>query len=716
MVVLSEATVGGSFMNFRLRIRQYIFVLCGLFLVLLIPRSSSAKDQKLLRLFVEPLGTSSSVRSNSATALECRLGYSASRLLEGHLRLELFDQKERIGIVQVNDLVLSGGDYEFTAMLPPLNYDNKSIEIRPTFVEDGRPIVMDAVSLIFPSSRQRGMVAMFVVDDPSFKTATQKNLRSILSPNRFNPLRGVSVSESDTLNFYAAHYEATEVPISAIRFCSADIVVICNASLGRLREKQLAAMEEWVQAGGVACIVPDGVLNVEHLSFLDRLTNVAKRGREPFIAKDDGLLGRDFEKPGYEINEFGLGRVAVISPELDLSSLTVPEIAALNGFMWRIRAWHLGPMSKGTWPRWVGDDGYQHQKIPAISGMIRRGLPSGVQVIPIGVVGALLVLYVLVIGPGDYFVLGLFRLRKFTWFVFPLVTLAFTLFTVWLSHHYMGGVDPGKPLIFVDVVEGNKVARSSEFCLIFSASQRQVTRKFTNAIATPLDKDDFVILQGSVIDSRDTGRNITSYSGRFPSNYQMDQSIEQWSPQLNRVFRIAPSVQLPAFDWDFYKPQIGQSFSAGLAQRVRTGFGPNTSAILFHGEQVIPLMDGSVGPLFADEYVDDPYGFRQWMANGQRPRVNVLHEMCVRSPVQWFKAVSQVSPTGADNFEDMTLLDSTDNRQWLLVVITEDKDAIRIYRRLYKVGDAAPAEPPGRPVPMMPGMRFLVPNRNVRGN
>jgi hypothetical protein len=48
-----------------------------------------------------------------------------------------------------------------------------------------------------------------------------------------------------------------------------------------------------------------------------------------------------------------------------------------------------------------------------------------------------------------------------------------------------------------------------------------------------------------------------------------------------------------------------------------------------------------------------------------------------------FTIVSQISPTGADNFEDLTVLDTTDPRQWLVVVVVREGEDYLIYRRLY---------------------------------
>lgn len=698
MVVFPKKAGGSSHLSIRVlfgnRIQWCVVVSM---LLLSMSRAVLADEPATLALTIVPSGNSSSVRSTSPASLTCKLEYSSQRLLEGHLRLELYDRKERVGVVRVDDLVLSGGDYEFDMMLPPFKAPStKFVEIRATFVAENREISLEAVNLVASNDQQRGMVAMFVVDDPTDKNSTaQKGLKSVLDPNRFNPYRTANL-EYDLLYFYPARYEVGDVPISPLRYCSVDLVVVCEETLGKLREKQLNAMALWVQAGGVACIVADGRLSAEHLSFLNEVSGVSTReGLSPFIAKSDGLIDRDFGEQGYESYSYGLGRVAIISPTLELEKLTDIEIGPLNAFAWRMRSRNSEVLSGQSWLTNT-QSGYRQQKIPAIGKLVRRAMPADVRIIPFGVVGSLLVLYVLAIGPGDYCLLGLMKLRKLTWIVFPLVTLAFTMFTIWMSHHYMGSGAPGKPVVFIDIVQGNTVARTSEFSLIFSGSQQQVVQEIDNAIATAINQHDFAFSNDPTVNNRPTTGNITSFSGRFPTRYRMVQSVEQWSPQLNRVFRIAPDVKLPKFDWDAEPPTTAEALTSSvymtaLEKRITDAFGSDASAFLFAGDQIKHFKHGRIGTLFDDEQYDQldyRFSMADYLPSGQRRRINVLHEACVRSPVQWFDTVSQVSPTGADNFEDLTLLDASDPNQVLLVVITEGDDGYKIYRRLYDSGNA----------------------------
>ena len=715
--------MNGSFKFIPSSSMQYLILTS---VMLLMPTISSGQDRSLLAFSVRNLA--SSIRSNSPVSLECKLEYTQQRLLEGHLKLDLFDVRERVGTVQIDDIVLSGGDYEFNAILPPFTPpSSKAIDLYPTFITANEEIKMEPIVLIVSGSMQRGTLGMFIIDT-STKSPAQSALENAIKPNRFNFYSDWTQQQRDTIlgatriDFYQARYDYADVPVSALRYCVADLVAICDETFGKLREKQMAAMEQWIKAGGCAAIIPDGQLSAEHLAFLNRLADIESRqGVAPFIVNDAGNLDdREFATPGYELYHCGLGRVAIISPTVDLDALTDAEIGPLNGFLWRIRAKYPEVLDGETWrlkkkrqqqvPQYRGQpipdgndlelyESYTHARIPAIHGMMRRTMPEDVKIIPFGIVGGLLVLYVLAIGPGDYFLLGLFKLRKLTWIVFPIVTLAFTLFTVWLSHHYMGSGDEGKPVVFVDVIKGNQVARTSRFSLIFSGSQKRIVEEIDGAIATGLNQHAFggydPAFSGRGMPNETGTYSMPRYAGRFPTQYRMIQQVGQWSPQLNRTFRIAPKIQLPNFDWDnpgidgrLPRAQQTQAITE-LGKRIKKSFGRDASVFLFGRNKIHQIINGKLGRLFNDEQISRGYGYDP-IEPGQRQPANVLYEACARSPIRLFDVMYQISPTGAENFEDLTLLDETDEKQWLLVVITEEADGFKVYRRLYNEDEKTP--------------------------
>src|ERR1019366_9218593 len=81
--------------------------------------------------------------------------------------------------------------------------------------------------------------------------------------------------------------------------------------------------------------------------------------------------------------------------------------------------------------------------------LLNRLMPQTVRLIPFSALIGILVLFVLLIGPADYFLLGAFRRRKFTWILFPATSIVFTAATVLMANHFLGLHDQRRSLFVV---------------------------------------------------------------------------------------------------------------------------------------------------------------------------------------------------------------------------------------------------------------------------
>jgi hypothetical protein len=83
------------------------------------------------------------------------------------------------------------------------------------------------------------------------------------------------------------------------------------------------------------------------------------------------------------------------------------------------------PLSKAEEPS--GDAALMHNRYNDLSGQLRSALDvfTGVRTIPFWIVASIIIFYILLIGPGDYFFLRKFTRRMtWTWLSFPLIVLA----------------------------------------------------------------------------------------------------------------------------------------------------------------------------------------------------------------------------------------------------------------------------------------------------
>jgi hypothetical protein len=164
-----------------------------------------------------------------------------------------------------------------------------------------------------------------------------------------------------------------------------------------------------------------------------------------------------------------------------------------------------------------------------LDGFFQILMPRDVQAVPLAIIAAILAVYVVTIGPVDYFVLGFLRMRRLTWILFPVVTIAFAGFTLWLSRWYLGTNDSRRAIEVSDLVQGGAVARQTRIEVLFLSRQRAVDTEVQNGVFSQIGL-------GLMPDPRrpglqiesDGGRIDQSVIGRFPSRYVVDQAIPQW--------------------------------------------------------------------------------------------------------------------------------------------------------------------------------------------
>lgn len=328
----------------------------------------------------------------------------------------------------------------------------------------------------------------------------------------------------------------------------------------------------------------------------------------------------------------------------------------------------------------------------SLSGLFQMLMPRDVQMVPLGLIAAVLAAYVCAIGPIDYLLLGALRIRRFTWILFPVVTIAFAGFTLWLSRWYLGTNDSRLALEIHDIVKGGTVARRTRVELLFLSREREVDTDVQNGSYSPVGLGvaaDFRRMgMASPMQSERSGQ--ASYRGQFPGHYTVDQAVPQWSPVVNRFFWIDPKpAKLEAtpgadpaahFNWDDPGDLSTTEGRAALAKRIRQAFGESAGAVMYRatGDDVeTTVLTRSFDPLRPSL----PDQLQQHVGIGQ-----IVHEISARAPEKLFAVASQVSPNGGPDLEDLALLDQTDPGQSLLVIAVDRGADLVLYRRLYTKG------------------------------
>ncbi|MBI1310002.1 hypothetical protein GC176_01755 [bacterium] len=659
---------------------------------------------------------------------------AGATLLEGRLELSLTDGIENYGHYVSADLAINPGRTTYRVLLP-------SIEGRsafPTFdliarfvTSDNEIIDLEARPLRVTPDASRFFRVVFC--DP-VAASDDRRVSAFLKSLKFEqfwqsaPRSGdQELRLDDTPVSVFDSVRPPEMPLDPHWYCASSMVVLSRNGFSELRSKKLDVLLQWVRAGGSLCVEPLSGLDDEHLTFLNALA--AEASDIEFVVDERGLLTLPKQK-AFEHFPSGFGQVAVLYAGLqDSLDTTASEWKSVVTALWNFRADQQQSItSKGKF-RWLASSelypensggpnrngynpyyGYPYQQnlyrnqpgrlsvqpIQSVQGLLERLMPQDVEVVPLPYIGAILLLYLLTIGPVDYFVLGAFKARRFTWITFPLATVGFTLFTVWLSNSFLSSSAERTFVEVLDVMPNGEVARSNRLELLFTMSSTDVTTDVRSGVFTALDHSRF---GGTVHDQyrRQVHRRTVpapTIVGRPPGYFAAVQAVPKWTPQINRIFQIAPDPEtLPSelveFDWRSPRDFRSNAGQQQLRQAVQTTFGNDAIAVLFNGRKAVDLLRNRTA-VFQEAVLqmldqDVARNNQQWLYT------DFLWDVSVRLQGQGlFGAVNRVSPHGGANFEDMTLLDPSDPNQWLLVIVRPDGENMTIYRRLYQLSPDPP--------------------------
>jgi hypothetical protein len=285
-------------------------------------------------------------------------------------------------------------------------------------------------------------------------------------------------------------------------------------------------------------------------------------------------------------------------------------------------------------------------------------------------------LLLLVIGPVDYFVLGLFRARRLTWVLFPATCVGFTLLLVLLSNRYVGRTDHRRSLTIMDLGPGPTVLRQSRFELVFAAREQDAETEVRDALCSDMGAADIRGYSGWSGYDRTSG-GAPTLVGRVPTQFVLRRRLRQWTPLLSRETSFGGEAELPALDWDAVLPDDFQGHEAYVRVPMKLtgtrGFGG--AIYILNGERMVQVA-GSSDVLRVERgsvYYQSAFTLQDFLRTvSMGPGYGLLH------------VVSQISPSGGPNFEDLCLLDGSDPDEWLVIVAERRGEDYCLYRRLYR--------------------------------
>lgn len=711
----------------------------------------SAGRQGPIRFNVAPLV--GRPRSHSPQTVDFILDSQLKQVIEGELSIEVFVGRRPVYEWNSGTLALPPGIQRVRTMLPAVtvHHEQTPVTVIGRFVGDRLDLMLGEIDLVVPAYWKRWSILGVVEPDERRVPREELSMRQALSLDRFDD----KASGSYDVVTYPSAVRPENLPISAAGYAVFDVLLLRSEAFSQLRAPQLAAIAEWVEAGGSVCVSPGGLLSPAHVAFLNRMVGDAegvlflldegKRLQTPFAgserpAKFHCGLGRAvilgaMPDPQEELESF---REAAMSRHFDVSQaggaparLAIPADkttwaeAAL--FLWKVRADQTARiLNTGVWnfahPRpvtadWRSPRPFGPQESPAETNPKKLLIPREVRGVPLWLVLTILGVFLVVIAPGDYYVLGALRLQRFTWLSLAFVSLAFTAGTMQLANAVMGNADYQTALTFVDLGVGDRPVRTSRYELHFAATEHLTETPMHNTLyARWLDRPSDVNMTDSLEryatrcyrapispEQEQTGNaggreDLPTCVGRQPGNFVVRQQMRQWAPIVERRTTFDGQPAAPAISWSEFSPERWET-AAGRAALVQSvlEIEPEARVLMFYGNRLWFADHNRTQLLPLDDRAPDRFSMyaRQmaaaFAATPTSCALRFSHELLltiVQASARYdeglFTIVSQMAPTGADSFEDLSLVDLSNAAEWLLAVVVPRDTEILVFRKLYR--------------------------------
>lgn len=626
-------------------------------------------------------------RSTGPLPLEVRFDNRTPGLVEGVLEVEFLDGNRVLSRYRSGELALTSGvqTFRFLVALPrPVVYA-VWMEGRAWFRTAGRRYRMGGFRV--PAAPPRGRsLSVCVAAAPGRGAAAVDDMVRSLFLEAYDP----SPQSRARLTTFPAVTGPREMPVNPLGYCSHDLVVLRGGSFTALQRRQLEALLAWVRGGGSLLVLPEGVLQPHHLHFLNEL---AGPERAPFVAGPDGRLATAAPLR----SRCGLGRAVVLTAPPD--SLHSRRWRRTVAFLWKLRADQRDRLvAEGAWSREAeqsregipdhrrpSEDGlaFSREPLGAAGDFHRLLLPPSVRLVPIQWILLLLLGFVLAVGPADYFLLGRLRLRKLTWITFPLLAVAFTAATMLMARHYLGANSARGRLTFVDLGRGGRALRVSEYEMVFAASERRLNQAAQNALTVPMEPDRFGRWRYRRRGGSPPGPPV--YRGRIPTQYTLRRRVRQWDPALRRTLwfeREAPDFGL---HWDALSPSVLHGMDRSTKENRLLGDVDFDGVVLVVNGPGHYWLKGNLSALRGMNLPDTARITRTHRSAGSLERL--LQHTAARPRRGMFSLVSQLSPAGAGDFEDLALTDELSEDQWVVMAVRREGNDLIVCRRAYYHGE-----------------------------
>lgn len=634
-----------------------------------------------------------SPRSHAPLQFDATISWRFPEVLEGRLILDFYVSERKVHTWISREIALSSSEILLPVMVHPLILptEKSPIDVDVRFEANGRTYTQkDQLDLPYWVDWKQMQVIGVVhhgqassITGEFFDKAGEES--SLLSPLRLDSY----LPDREFSRHLASRIETVPpetAPTSALEWFGFDLVIVTSSGLRRLNQAQLDSLAEWTEGGGLICVASQTVTAPIQTEFLERLAGSSASVPQFAVDASGKVTPLEPDASGRMHCRPGIGRALLIYRPLAANDPTWQRDALE---LWRMRPsqrrriaergqWEF-PLE--TWPHTLLNPEYFPMEVgsSADAELQQLLMPTRVEGMPFHTVATLLGLCLLAVAPAEYLVLSLLNRRRWTWIVFPTVSLLFAFYTIRLAQSHMGKADFRRSLSFVDLSADGRPVRHSRFELLFAASEKQIVEEYRQALLSPWEFREAVqsnttpdaMFRRANSSPRYHSTEALAFAGRVPLNYQAIRSVRQWMPQLVRETTLGREIVVPPLELPF--SEITAARLADERQRsllfdeLRSAM-PEAKFAVLHGTHVLKPETESVGSM-AEKIAGDPLE-------------EFSLKVCFRPSEGLFRILGQISPNGAGNLDDLAVFDPMDPTQWLLVVISTDEGGNTLVYRL----------------------------------
>jgi hypothetical protein len=621
------------------------------------------------------------IRSGAPFAIELEFDSTFPDVIQGPLELVFTDDDQVATRLVTAPVAIAPDKTTLQIPLPAMTcVRNPTLfQVHVTLNSTRRTFELGKHDLLVPLRGSR----QFVIGAPGLNEVDVGELVRHLLLDEYRPAK----LHRQNLATFPVELDAHRIMADPIELYAYDVLVFVGEHFSSLTAKQLDTLATWAESGGGLVIVPSGVLGEPHRQLLVKLA-----GGDTTSLQTDTLGRLPRLAPGHAdwlyATRYGFGR-ALILRSIPRFAATGPPTSIskeqwIRGvtLLWNVQSKQVQTiLNSGNWempqaPEVLRRDGNQifasrdlrfasyadpgglKSEAPAAADSLCDMLfPADVRVVPFGIVAGILALFLVVVAPGDYCILGWLRRRRYTWIAFPTVSLVFTAVTVYIAGYYSGNTDHRDSLVIVDVGEGGRALRTTRITHVITADTRHLDADIRDGLfaltdvqpaidPAPLHPEDEPEFRKRIAE--------ISYSGLVPSAYRVSWPSRQWTPAIHRLTQVGSDVDLPPIDWagidklDFGSP----TGRAAAIEEIRRAV-PKCALFFTNGvtEEPTPF------PADSDKNIQR---FASWP--------QVLAGLARRRDAGLMAIVFALSPSGAGDLEDLAVLDDGDSTTWLVHV------------------------------------------------